>query len=412
MPTPKEYKRRQQLLKEAGYNVPTDGSWGKWQEQQWKNYLKDQHPVASFIADNIAQPVANFIGNTIQNAAESFRPMREAAKNKEYYRLPLTTFNGMVGAAFSPVTTIVSNIPIIKNTLPYLDLTKTSNLLDRRFYTDPNHKYLEHDYSEWSPAFNDVVQTTQIVAPVKYAKGVNTRGKQLNTKYATKSQVKEAVAPVLDAVQRDKQNNRYLINSRLNYDMSKGDRLVGPVVALEKDHPNAELHINPDMTFANETFTIHPETAPYIKRLSAQVWNRLPSNTVLTSYSQDLTKSQYLQTLPKWKQAFYKYTGYAKKPSKQHSESFSTDILENMQHMQSKGRGHVEYAHNGYIDGLNAFGLRFNNWAKYFAKPDNEFNVFFRDMAPEQVAGFNKAQNLIHIDPKTRTALKPVFITK
>ena len=30
MPTSKEYKRRQQLLKKAGYNVPTDGSWGKW----------------------------------------------------------------------------------------------------------------------------------------------------------------------------------------------------------------------------------------------------------------------------------------------------------------------------------------------------------------------------------------------
>lgn len=83
--------------------------------------------------------------------------MREAAKNKEYHRLPLTTFNGMVGAAFSPVTTIASKIPVVNNVLPYLDLTKTSNLLDRRFYTDPNHKYLEHDYSKWSPAFNDLV---------------------------------------------------------------------------------------------------------------------------------------------------------------------------------------------------------------------------------------------------------------
>ena len=412
MPTPKEYKRRQQLLKKAGYNVPTDGSWGKWQEQQWKNYLKDQYPIASFIADNIAQPVANFIGNTIQNTVESFRPMRKAAENKEYYRLPLTTFNGMVSAASSPVTTIVSKIPVVNNVLPYLDLTKTSNLFDRRFYTDPNHKYLEHNYSEWSPAFNDVVQTTQIVAPVKYAKGVNMRGKQLNTKYATKSQVRNAVAPVLDAVKRNKQNDRHLINNHLNYDIAKGDVLAGPIVVLERNHPNAELHVNPDMTITNGTITIHPETAPYIKRLSAQVWNRLPSNTVLTSYSQDLTKNQYLQTLPKWKQAFYKYTRYAKKPSKQYSKSFSTDILENMQHMQSKGRGHVEYAYNGYIDGLNALGLRFDNWAKYFAKPDAELNVFFKDMTPEQVAGFNKAQSLIHIDPKTRTAPKPMFITK
>ena len=318
----------------------------------------------------------------------------------------------MVGAAFSPVTTIASKIPVVNNVLPYLDLTKTSNLLDRRFYTDPNHKYLEHDYSEWSPAFNDLVQTAQIIAPIKYAKGVNTRGKQLNTKYATKSQVKKAIAPVLDAVQKDKQNNKYLINSSLNYDISKGDHLVGPIVALKKDHLNAELHINPDMTITNEAITIHPETNPYIKRLAAQVWNRLPSNTVLTSYSKDLIKNQYLQTLPKWKQAFYKYTGYAKKPIKHHSESFSTDILENMQYMQSKNRGHVEYAYNGYIDGLNAFGLRFNNWAKYFAKPDAELNVFFKDMTPEQVAGFNKAQSLIHIDPKTRTAPKPVLITK
>lgn len=412
MPTPKEYKRRQQLLKEAGYNVPTDGSWGKWQEQQWKNYLKDQHPVSSFIVDNIAQPVANFIGNTIQNTVESFRPMREAAKNKEYHRLPLTTFNGMVGAALSPVTTIASKIPVVNNVLPYLDLTKTSNLLDRRFYTDHYHKYLEHDYSEWSPTFNDLVQTTQIVAPVKYAKGVNKRGNELNTKYATNSQVREAVTPVLNVAKRDKQNNRYLINSHLNYDIAKGKSLVGPIVVINKRHPNIEFHINPDMTFANETFTIHPETTPYIKRVAAQVWNRLPFNTVLTSYGKDITKSQYLQTLPKWKQAFYKYTGYAKKPNKQHSESFSTDILENMQHMQSKGRGHVEYAYNGYIDGLNALGLRFDNWAKYFAKPDAELNVFFKDMTPEQVAGFNKAQSLIHIDPKTRTALKPVFITK
>ena len=68
--------------------------------------------------------------------------------------------------------------------------------------------------------------------------------------------------------------------------------------------------------------------------------------------------------------------------------------------------------YNGYINGLNALGSRFDNWAKYFAKPDAELNVFFRDMAPEQVAGFNKAQNLIHIDPKTRTASKPMFITK
>ena len=59
--------------------------------------------------------------------------------------------------------------------------------------------------------------------------------------------------------------------------------------------------------------------------------------------------------------------------------------------MQSKNRGHVEYAYNGYIDGLNALGLRFGNWAKYFAKPDNKFSVFFKDMTPEQVAGFNKA---------------------
>ena len=59
--------------------------------------------------------------------------------------------------------------------------------------------------------------------------------------------------------------------------------------------------------------------------------------------------------------------------------------------MQSKNRGHVEYAHNGQINGLNSLGLRFNNWAKYFAKPDAERNVFFKDMTPEQVAGFNKA---------------------
>ena len=51
--------------------------------------------------------------------------------------------------------------------------------------------------------------------------------------------------------------------------MSKGDRLVGPVVVLKKDRPNVELHINPDMTITNEAITIHPETAPYIKRLSA-----------------------------------------------------------------------------------------------------------------------------------------------
>lgn len=412
MPTPKEYKRRQQLLKKAGYNVPIDGSWGKWQEQQWKNYLKDQYPVSSFIADNIAQPVANFIGNTVQNTVESFRPMREAAENKEYYRLPLTTFNGMVGATLSPVTTIVSNTPIIKDTLPYLDFTKTSNLFNRKFYTDPNHKYLEHDYSEWSPAFNDLVQTAQIITPIKYAKSVNTRGKQLNTKYATKSQVRKAVTPILNTETRDVKNNRYLVNRHLNDDIAKGNGVAGPIVVLEKKHPNIEFHINPDETFANETITIHSETAPYIKRAVAQVWNRFPSNTVLTSYSKDLTKNQYLQTLPKWKQSLYKYTGYVKKPEKQNSTSFSTDILENMTNMQSKGRGHVEYAYNGYIDGLNALGLRFDNWAKYFAKPNNELNVFFKEMTPEQVTGFNKAQNLIHIDPKTRTAPKPVFITK
>lgn len=412
MPTSKEYKRRQQLLKKAGYNVPTDGSWGKWQEQQWKNYLKDQYPVSSFVAENIAQPLANFIGDIVQNTAESFRPMREAAKNKEYHRLPLTTFNGIVGAATSPVSTVVTKIPIIKDTLPYLDLTKTSNLFDRRFYTDPNHKYLEHDYFEWSPAFNDVVQTIQIVAPVKYAKGVNKRGNELNTKYATKSQVRKAVTPILNTTKIDVKNNQYLVNSYLNYDKAKGNIMSGPIVAINKRHPNIEFHINPDMTFTNETLTIHPETAPYIKRVTAQVWNRLPSNTVLTSYNRDLTKNQYLQTLPKWKQSFYKYTGYAKKPEKQNSVSFSTDILENMTNMQSKGRGHVEYAYNGYIDGLNALGLRFDNWAKYFAKPNNEFNVFFKDMTPEQVTGFNKAQSLIHIDPKTRTAPKPVFITK
>lgn len=412
MPSQKEYKRRQQILKDAGYNVPTDGSWGKWQEQQWNKYLKDKYPVSSFIGEYIAQPIANFIGSVAKNAVETNKPIQQVVQNKEYHRLPLAIFNGMVGTTFSPVTTVATNTPVVKDVLPYLDLTKTSNLFNRRFYKDPNYKYLEHDYSEFSPTFNDMVQTAQIVAPIKYAKGVSDRSRILNTKYATKKDIKNAMHSL------DKDGNPMLDYHREGFysnslnDRARGNNVVGPLVIIDKDKPNIEFHINPDVTVIPTKLIMHPETNRAIMMKAGRVQNSFPSNTILTSDGFNITKSQYLQSLPKWKQDLYKYTSFVKKPKKEISKSFSTDILENMLSGQTKGMGHIEYAYNGLIDGLNNYGLRYNNWSKYFNKPDYRGNVYFQDMTPQQIIDFNASQNLIQIDPITRTAPKPMFITK
>lgn len=60
-----------------------------------------------------------------------------------------------------------------------------------------------------------------------------------------------------------------LINYDLNSNKHRGNIVSGPIVVINKNHPNAELHINPDLTFTDGIFTIHPETTPYIKRVAA-----------------------------------------------------------------------------------------------------------------------------------------------
>lgn len=62
-----ENKRKQQILKKAGYNVNIDGSWGPWQQKLWQKFSNEKLPLPGLKKSNtIALPMTS---STVSSAA-------------------------------------------------------------------------------------------------------------------------------------------------------------------------------------------------------------------------------------------------------------------------------------------------------------------------------------------------------
>lgn len=56
--TPSERNKKQQLLRNAGYNVTVGGPWGPWQEQQYQKLIRGQRPLTNEEANRLSRGYA------------------------------------------------------------------------------------------------------------------------------------------------------------------------------------------------------------------------------------------------------------------------------------------------------------------------------------------------------------------
>ena len=95
---------------------------------------------------------------------------------------------------------------------------------------------------------------------------------------------------------------------------------------------------------------------------------------------------------------------------------YSTDIMEQLASLNKHNYLQSLPSVTTKINGTNVFGKNFDSkYKKYFGKPNEDGEVKFSDMTPEQVDMWNNevAPKLgVYIDPVSRTANQNVVIVK
>ena len=182
---------------------------------------------------------------------------------------------------------------------------------------------------------------------------------------------------------------------------------------------NPQLHLNPDIYYRNIDLSIigsKPTRRTAVEGI--QILKLLPDGVPLSQNENAVTLGQAFQ------RGNYSYPGRlryiltgkmpkSKEPLKV-VEGYSTDIYKTMSDIAKHGHGYLEESAATRINGTNAFGKSYNELKNYFPKPDEDGNINFKDMSPEQVTRWNAEmadKYGMHIDPKTRTAEQYIFVT-
>ncbi len=182
---------------------------------------------------------------------------------------------------------------------------------------------------------------------------------------------------------------------------------------------NPEFHLNPDVSIINGRIV---DSTPVGKRLLADaktLTNAIGDNVPLSQNTFARTAAQLVQDYPTlFNRLRYIYTGVSPKPQKTVVvKGYSTDINPTMYRLAKNNKGFVTPSVTTRINGTNTVGETYKKFGlkRYFGEPDNEANVFFKDMTPEQLERWNAEQAEtydMYIDPKTRTAKQNVFVTQ
>lgn len=144
---------------------------------------------------------------------------------------------------------------------------------------------------------------------------------------------------------------------------------------------------------------------------------KLPKGTVLSQNAEALSVPQIIQNQNYINRLRYYMSGKLPEDLNQEIvEGYSTDIMEQLASINKHRYIQSLPSVTTRINGTNIFGKNFDSkYKKYFGEANEDGEVSFLDMAPEQVDMWNNevAPNLgVYIDPVSRTANQNVVIVK
>ena len=357
-----ENVRKQQFLNKHGIKIKIDGSWGPWQEQQYKK---------------LQQPKNNSFVNTILGSMV-------AADPAVAYASGWTLTNGNWTQKRTPAS------------------NQLANNLSELSWISPTHP-------------GTFVIGTMANKAIKYGKNVYNRYKLANTKLAPISEVKEVLQKYLPDIKHVK-GNKYFTEHETGtiFKNADGSNIqTGGVMARPGN--TTELHFNPTITYDPNTYEILLTTPRSSSKLvGMHIIKNLPSGTVISSSKNARSIPQIIQKQPLKNRVRYYVTGQTPKFATEVIDGYSTDIIELLAKASNKGNGIITPSLTTKMKGTNIFGKSYNKYSKYFPLGADDY-VEFSEMTPKQLNAWNTEVAPItgvYIDPKTRLTDHLIYITK
>lgn len=243
---------------------------------------------------------------------------------------------------------------------------------------------------------------------VKYAGKVKDRYKFANQKLSTPEEITKSVKDL--GYTYDKDFEAY--SSHPIFSTIKGNTVTKNGQILVRPGNTTELHINPRAIGDIPTKSIRLEPESGLNIQAVKLLKSLPSGSVLSSDNAALSIPQIIQKRPLVSRINYYLTGRTSQSEKIPVDGYSTDI---MQLFKTKNIGQVIPSLTTELQSFNISGKNFNKFSKYFDYADENGNVLFKDMTPEQVESWNNEVAPLYnhyIDPIKRTAQHLMLITK
>lgn len=185
-----------------------------------------------------------------------------------------------------------------------------------------------------------------------------------------------------------------------------------------------EIHFNPHTVHEYDDITrtifddvIASSNVPGQNRQFFYLLQDFPKGTVLSSKAETLSVPQVIQNQNYINRLRYYMSGkFPENLSQEIVPGYSTDIMEQLASLNKHNYLQSLPSVTTKINGTNVFGKNFDSkYKKYFGKPNEDGEVKFSDMTPEQVDMWNNevAEELgVYIDPVSRTANQNVVIVK
>lgn len=353
--------RKQQFLNKHGVKVKIDGSWGPWQEQQYKKLQQN-----------------NTFSNMVLGAMVASDPAVAQASG-------WTQTNGNWTQKRTP------------------ESDQLADNLAELSWMSPTH-----------PGTAIIGKATE--SAIKYGAKVGERYMFANTKLAPVGKVTRVLRKYLPEIGHSSKRSFYTEPDAFskqigeNLFTTKGGVMASPGITTE-------MHFTPATTYKLEgDVPTVISTAPResSRRVGQTILKNLPSKTVIASSGEARAIPQILKDQPLKDRVLYYLAGRNPKLPTTNVDGYSTDIMEILARASKRNNGIVTPSLTTKIKGTNILGKSYNKYSKYFPEGNKEF-VKFSDMTPEQVKAWNTevAPNLgVQIDPETRLADHLMYITK
>lgn len=356
-----ENVRKQKFLNFHGVKVKIDGSWGPWQEKQYRR---------------LQQPTNNTFSNMMLGTMAASDPAVAQASG-------WTNTNGNWVQKRTP------------------ESNQLASNLSEVAWMSPTH-----------PGTFAIGMTAN--QAVKYGTNVYNRYKFANMPLAPVGKVTRVLRKYLPYTGHGGGKSYYL-ETEVNEALQDGiSTIEGGIVARPKK--TMELHFNPDVTMNSTTREILSRTPhPASKFVGMRIIRNVPSGTVIASSENARAIPQIIPQQPLKNRFWYYATGHTPKLETEVVNGYSTDIMDIFSRASQRGNGIITPSLTTKMKGTNIFGTSFDKYSKYFPKADKGGFVEFANMTPEQVNAWNAEMaptTGMYIDPETRLADHLMYITK